>query len=78
MMYPWVEKLVLAALIVILSAVAYASVKEEELKTAFDATCKDAGGIPLRSTYHYDPKENKIHYVCLKITSVMDIEGEIK
>lgn len=70
----WLERIVVAALLVIMAAVAYASVKEEELKAAFDAKCRDSGGIPLRSTYHYDAKENKIHYVCLKITSVMDVE----
>jgi hypothetical protein len=74
MIYGWVEKLIVAAVIIIISAVAVASMKEEELKTAFDLKCRDAGGIPLRSTYHYDAKENKIHYVCLKITSVMDVE----
>lgn len=52
----------------------YAAYKENYLKERFDVECRSSGGIPLKSTYHYDPVKNKIHYVCLKQTSVMDIE----
>ena len=52
----------------------YAAYKENGIKEKFDIECKSSGGIPLRSTYHYDPVTNKMHYVCLKQTSVMDIE----
>ena len=60
--------------LMLVASVGYASWKEYELKDKFDAVCRDSGGIPLRATYHYDPKTNKIHYVCLKQTSVMDVE----
>lgn len=64
--------LVLSVFVVGLSI--FAAYKENDLKEKFDIECKSSGGIPLRSTYHYDPVNNKIHYVCLKQTSVMDIE----
>lgn len=60
--------------LMLVALVGYATWKESELKETFDAVCRDSGGIPLRATYHYDPKDNKIHYVCLKQTSVMDVE----
>ena len=56
----------------------YATWTVELGKEKFDDNCKSAGGIPLRSTYHYDVKDNKIHYVCLRQTSVMHVEGEIE
>lgn len=65
---------VLALSVVLVVVTGYAAWKENELKELFDNECRSSGGIPLRATYHYDPKENKIHYVCLKQTSVMDIE----
>ncbi len=65
--------LILASLMLV-ALVGYDTWKEAELKDKFDVLCRDSGGIPLRATYHYDPKTNKIHYVCLKQTSVMDVE----
>lgn len=47
-------------------------------KDKFDDNCRNAGGIPLRSTFHYDAKDKKIHYVCIKQTSIMHVEGEIE
>jgi len=66
--------LIIATSLLLLALTGYAAYKEEEIKQRFDYVCRDAGGIPLRATYHYDPKENKMHYVCLKTTSVMDLE----
>ena len=60
--------------LMLVALVGYAAWKEAELKDTFDIVCRDSGGIPLRATYHYDPKTNTIHYVCLKQTSVMDVE----
>ena len=68
--------IVIAVFVVLLAG--YAAWKENDIKDRFDVECKAAGGIPLRSTYHYDPKDNTIHYVCLKDTSVMNIKGEMK
>ena len=65
---------VLALSVVVVLITGYAAWKESEIKEIFDETCRSAGGIPLRATYHYDPKENKMHYVCLRQTSVMDVE----
>lgn len=66
--------LITVCCLILIALVGYAAFKENELKDRFDYICRDSGGIPLRSTYHYDPKENTIHYVCLRSTSVMDIE----
>jgi hypothetical protein len=60
--------------LIIFALTGYAAYKENELTDKFDYICRDSGGIPLRATYHYDPKDNKIHYVCLKSTSIMEIE----
>lgn len=65
---------VIGLIILLVIVTVYAAVKENELKSGFDEVCRTSGGIPLRATYHYDPKENKIHYVCLRQTSVMDVE----
>lgn len=60
--------------VVVFLIAAYAVWKENDLKDKFDDDCRKAGGIPLKSTYHYDPKENKIHYVCLSKSSALDVE----
>lgn len=65
---------ILALSVFVIGAGMYAAWKENELKEKFDVECKSSGGIPLKSTYHFDPVTNKIHYVCLKQTSVMDVE----
>ena len=52
----------------------YAAFKESELKDVFDIKCRDANGIPLRATYHYDAKQNRIEYTCLKVNAIIDIE----
>lgn len=67
-------KIIIVLSALVLGAATYAAMKEGELKDNFDKVCRDSGGIPLRATYHYDPKENKIHYVCLRQTSIMDVE----
>ena len=70
----FIGKLLTILSLLLLGSVGYASWKENDMKDTFDKDCYESGGIPLRSTYHYDPKENKIHYVCLKQTSVMNLK----
>jgi hypothetical protein len=73
-MLDYLIKIIIGLSVFILGLTVYAAIKEGELKDAFDQVCRDSGGVPLRATYHYDPKENKIHYVCLKYTSIMNVE----
>jgi len=70
----WVIRGSFILFVLCITALIYAAINEGDLKAGFDTKCKDAGGIPLRSTYLYDAKDNVIHYVCLKTTSIMKID----
>jgi hypothetical protein len=54
--------------------VLYTGFIDYEKKTKFDDACLEAGGIPLRYTWHYDKKQHKIEYTCLSVNAVIDIE----
>lgn len=58
--------------IIFASILVYGSYKEQNFKADFDKHCFEAGGIPLRSTYLYDKKQNRIEYVCLSVNAVID------
>jgi len=60
--------------IVLLSIIVYAAYEEQQHKEAFDNMCLEAGGIPLKYTYHYDRRQNKIEYTCLSVNAVIDVE----
>ena len=60
--------------VAILAIIIYAAYEERQHKDIFDESCVEAGGIPLRYTYHYDQKQNKIEYTCLSVNAVIDIE----
>jgi len=60
--------------VVVLLLVMYGTYEDYNRKLQFDAACSDAGGIPLKYTYHYDRKQNRIEFTCLSVNAVLDVE----
>jgi hypothetical protein len=58
----------------VLVLILYGAYDEHDRKDMFDQACKDAGGIPLKATYHYDKKQNRIEYTCLSVNAILDVE----
>lgn len=69
-----VVKVLVVLGLVVMSLTFYAAYEVSNGKDIFDAKCRDAGGIPLRATYHYDKKRNRIEYTCLSVNAVLDVE----
>lgn len=67
-------KIIQFLVLAVLALVLYGAYEEHDSKDLFDQACKDAGGIPLKATYHYDKKQNRIEYTCLSVNAVLDIE----
>ena len=60
--------------LILLCIIGYIVYEENGHKDAFDKMCKEAGGIPLTYTYHYDRIQNRIEYTCLSVNAVIDVE----
>lgn len=73
-MFNIILKMIVVIGVVFFAGMFYAAFKESELKESFDMQCKEAGGIPLRATYHYDAKQKKIEYTCLSVNAIIDLD----
>jgi hypothetical protein len=65
--------MVIGAVIVVLLSI-FAAIIDHDNKSKFDAKCLEAGGLPLRYTWHYDDSQKKIEYTCLSVNAVIDVE----
>jgi len=60
--------------VVMVCIIVYAAYEDYNRKQVFDQNCLDSGGIPLKYTYHYDRKQNRIEYTCLSVNAIIDVE----
>ena len=69
-----VLKVAFVFLVALLLLLMYGAYEDYNRKLEFDKQCFDAGGIPLRYTYYYDRKQNRIEYTCLSVNAIVDID----